>query len=183
MFRYGKIPKVNFPSNDRACYDQTKHLNHLRSLIVLSTKVNNLPFCGIITGSVTNWTFMGWTRYTCSPPSKSTGKTIWAAWRTCAWVEQYPTSLYPTVDWLCPLEMWSCRCLQEVVTHLTDLHKPPYCMTISVCLWSDNDVETFCWYCLICYAHMNLKYTIFVDCFSLCEKYWASNLCIVSFVD
>jgi hypothetical protein len=27
---------------------------------------------------------------------------------------------------------------------------------------SDNDVETFCWYCLICYAHMNVNYTIFV---------------------
>jgi hypothetical protein len=27
---------------------------------------------------------------------------------------------------------------------------------------SDNDVEEFCWYCLIFYAHMNLNYTIFV---------------------
>ena len=25
--------------------------------------------------------------------------------------------------------------LQEVVTHVTELHKPPYCMTISVCPW------------------------------------------------
>ena len=30
---------------------------------------------------------------------------------------------------------------------------------------SDNDVDKFCWYCLICYAHMNLNYTIFVDFF------------------
>jgi hypothetical protein len=40
----------------------------------------------------------------------------------------------------------------------------------NVCLFmicSDNDVEKFCWYCLICYAHINLNYTI----------------CIVSFVD
>jgi len=36
---------------------------------------------------------------------------------------------------------------------------------------------------IICYAHMNLNYTIFVDFFSLCKKYWASNPCIVSFVD
>ena len=48
---------------------------------------------------------------------------------------------------------------------------------------SDNDVEKFCWYCLICYAHMNLNYTIFIDLFSLCKTYWASNPCIVSFVD
>jgi hypothetical protein len=40
---------------------------------------------------------------------------------------------------------------------------------------SDNDVEKFCWYCLICYAHMNLNYTIFVDFVSLCKKYWTSN--------
>jgi hypothetical protein len=30
---------------------------------------------------------------------------------------------------------------------------------------SDNDVDKFCWYCLICYAHMNLNYTIFADFF------------------
>jgi hypothetical protein len=48
---------------------------------------------------------------------------------------------------------------------------------------SDNDVEKFCWYCLICYAHMNLNYTHFVDFYSLCKQYWASNKCIVSFVD
>jgi hypothetical protein len=48
---------------------------------------------------------------------------------------------------------------------------------------SDNDVEKFCWYCLICYVHMNLNYTIFLDFFSLCKKYRASNPCIVSFVD
>jgi hypothetical protein len=28
---------------------------------------------------------------------------------------------------------------------------------------SDNDVEKFFWYCPICYAHMHLNYTIFVD--------------------
>jgi hypothetical protein len=26
-----------------------------------------------------------------------------------------------------------------------------------------DDVKKLCWYCLICYAHMNLNYTIFVD--------------------
>ena len=43
LFRYGTC-KVNFPSHDRVCDDRIGHLNHLRSLIVLSTKVNNLPF-------------------------------------------------------------------------------------------------------------------------------------------
>ena len=39
-----KFRKVNFPSHDRVCDDQIRHLNQLRSLIVLSTKVNNLSF-------------------------------------------------------------------------------------------------------------------------------------------
>ena len=36
--------KVNFPSQYRVCDDRIRHLNHLQSLIVLSTNVNNLPF-------------------------------------------------------------------------------------------------------------------------------------------
>jgi hypothetical protein len=48
---------------------------------------------------------------------------------------------------------------------------------------SDNDVDNFCWYCHNCCAHMNLKYTIFVEFFSLCKKYWTSSPCIVSFID
>ena len=39
-----KFRKVNFPFRDRVCDDRIRHLNHMRSLIVLSTKVNNLPF-------------------------------------------------------------------------------------------------------------------------------------------
>jgi hypothetical protein len=37
-----------------------------------------------------------------------------------------------------------------------------------------HDVEKFCWYCLICYApmDMNLNYAIFVDFFPLCKKYY-----------
>ena len=41
LLHYGKI---NFPSHDRACNDRIRHLNHLRSLIVVSKKINNLPF-------------------------------------------------------------------------------------------------------------------------------------------
>jgi hypothetical protein len=55
-----------------------------------------------------------------------------------------------------------------------------FCLSM-IC--SDNDVEKMCWYCLICNAHMNLNYTIFFDLFSVCKTYWASNPCIVSFVD
>jgi hypothetical protein len=40
-----KCRKVSFLSHDRVCDDRIRHLNHLRSLIVLSTKVNILSFC------------------------------------------------------------------------------------------------------------------------------------------
>jgi hypothetical protein len=43
-FRYGKIPESQFPSHDWIFDDRITHLNQLRSLIVLSSKVNNLPF-------------------------------------------------------------------------------------------------------------------------------------------
>ena len=43
LFRYGKFRKVNFLYNDRICDDRIRHLNHIWSLIVLSTKVSN--FC------------------------------------------------------------------------------------------------------------------------------------------
>ena len=44
LFRYGKIPESQFSSHDQVCDDRIRHLNHLRPLIVLSTKVSNLPF-------------------------------------------------------------------------------------------------------------------------------------------
>ena len=44
LFRDGKIQEVNFPSHGRVCDNRIRHLNHMRSLIVLSTNVNNLPF-------------------------------------------------------------------------------------------------------------------------------------------
>ena len=40
-----KFWKVIVPSHDRVCDDRIGHLNHMRSLIVLFSKVNNLPFC------------------------------------------------------------------------------------------------------------------------------------------
>ena len=139
---------------------------------------------GIITGSVTNWTFIGWSRLTCSPPSKSTGNTTGAVWRSCARVEQHPRNLYPTIDWLYASEMQSFRCCKRCHTRYwtprTSILHDNFCLPI-IC--SDNDVEIFGWYCLTCYVHMNLNHTNFVDYFSLCKKYWASNPCIVSFVD
>ena len=39
-----KIRKVNYPSHDWVFDDRIRHLNHPLSLIVLSSKVNNLQF-------------------------------------------------------------------------------------------------------------------------------------------
>jgi hypothetical protein len=52
-------------------------------------------------------------------------------------------------------------------TPQTSILHDNFCLSM-IC--SDNDVEKFCWYCLICYAHMNLNYTIFVDFFFSMEK-------------
>ena len=65
-------------------------------------------------------------------------------------------------------------------TPQTSILHDNFCLSM-IC--SDNDDEKFCWYCLIGYVHMNLNYTIFVDFFSLCKTFWASNPCIISFVD
>jgi hypothetical protein len=57
-----------------------------------------------------------------------------------------------------------------------------YSCTSGSCLsmiCSDNDVEQFCWYCLSCYAHMNLNYTIFVDLFSLWRLPSSSHICSI----
>jgi len=116
--------------------------------------------------------------------SKSIGNTTGAAWRTCARVEQRPTRLIQRL-----IGSMRRRCESVVAargghtrywTLQTSILHDNFCLSM-IC--SDNDVEKFCWYCLICYAHMNLNYTIFVDFFSLCKTYWASNPCIVSFVD
>ena len=42
-------------------------------------------------------------------------------------------------------------------TPQTSILHDNFCLSM-IC--SDSDVEKFCWYCLICYAHMNLNYTI-----------------------
>ena len=47
-------------------------------------------------------------------------------------------------------------------TPQTSILNDNFCLS-TIC--SDNDVEKFCWYCLICYANMKLNYTIFVDFF------------------
>ena len=39
-----KFWKINFPSPARVCDDRNRQLNHLRSLSVLSARVNNLSF-------------------------------------------------------------------------------------------------------------------------------------------
>ena len=97
-----------------------------------------------------------------------------------ALVEEHPTSLYPTIDWFCASEIAARGGHTCYWTLQTSILHDNFCLS-TIC--SDNDVEKCCWYCLICYAHMNLNYTIFVDFVSLCKKYWTSNPCIVSFVD
>jgi hypothetical protein len=92
-------------------------------------------------------------------------------------VEQHPTSLYPMIDWLYASESEAVVAargghIRYWTPQISILHDN-FCLSM-IC--SDNDVEEFYWYCLICYAHMNLNYTIFVVFFySLCKKYWASN--------
>ena len=76
----------------------------------------------------------------------------------------------PTIDWL-----YASRCGAVVAAggahtrfgtlQISILHDN-FCLSM---ISSDNDVETFCSYCLMWYAHMNLIYTIFVDFLSLCK--------------
>jgi hypothetical protein len=64
-------------------------------------------------------------------------------------------------------------------TPQTSILHDNFCLSM-IC--SDNNVDKFCWYCLICHAHVYLNYTIFVEFFSLCTKYWAWISCIVFFL-
>jgi hypothetical protein len=75
--------------------------------------------------------------------------------------------------------------LQEVFTHVTELCKPPYCVTISVCPWF---ILIMMLRNLLILPYLLCPYEskLFDFCrffFSLCKKYWASNPYIVSFVD
>jgi hypothetical protein len=56
----------------------------------------------------------------------------------------------------------SASCSYYTLLNSTNLHTAWQFLSM-ICF--DNDVEKFCWYCLICYAHMNLNYMIFVDFF------------------
>ena len=99
-------------------------------------------------------------------------------WCTSGTRSHKPLSNYWLVLWVGDAKL---SLLQEVVTHVTELRKPPYCMTIYVCPWFVLIMMLrIVFDCLICYAYMNLNYTIL---FSLCKKYWASSPCVVSFVD
>ena len=186
-----KFRKVNFLSHDRVCDDRIRHLNHLWSLIVLSTKVNNLTF----------WKFEFSQEHWChgcqNDPERGVGM-VQAGMTHQAIADHFNVSRITisrlmirlrqtgrTYDRPCSMRQ---RCEAIVVargghtrywTLQTFILHDNFCLSM-IC--SDN-VDKFSWYFLICYAHMNLNYTIFVDFFSLCQKYWASNPCIVSFVD
>jgi hypothetical protein len=74
--------------------------------------------------------------------SKSTGNTTGAA-----------TSIYSTIDWFYAKRSW---------TPQTSILHDNFCLSM---IYSDNDVEKLSWYCLICYAHMNLNFTFFCQLF------------------
>jgi hypothetical protein len=50
-----RFRKINIPSHDRVCDDRIRHLNHMRSLIVLSTKLNISPFRKFESSAVDCW--------------------------------------------------------------------------------------------------------------------------------
>ena len=56
------------------------------------------------------------------------------------------------IDWFYTSEMQSCRYTRYWTPQTSILHNN-LCLSM-IC--SDNGVEKFCWYCLICYVHMNL---------------------------
>jgi hypothetical protein len=70
------------------------------------------------------------------------------------------------IDWFYASEMRCCCCCKRwshTLLNSANLHTAwKFCLSM-IC--SNNDVEKFCWFCLICYDHMNLNYTIFVDFF------------------
>ena len=86
--------------------------------------------------------------------SKSTGNTTGAAWRTCARVEPLIGSMRQRCEAVVAARSGHTRywTLQTSILH------DNFCLSM-IC--SDNDIEKCCWYYLICYAHMNLNYTIF----------------------
>jgi hypothetical protein len=71
--------KVNFPSHE----DRIRHLNHLRSLIVLSSKVNNLPF----------WKFEFSQERQCHDSVKMTVSEWWVWFRLESLTRQLQTTL------------------------------------------------------------------------------------------
>jgi hypothetical protein len=56
------------------------------------------------------------------------------------------------IDWFYTSEMQSCRYTRYWTPQTSILHNN-LCLSM-IC--SYNGVEKFCWYCLICYVHMNL---------------------------
>jgi hypothetical protein len=119
---------------------------------------------GIITGSVTNWTFMGWTLHTYSPPLKppETLQELRDA-RVPDWnniPQAFIQRLIGSMRRRCEAVVAARGGHRRYWTPQTSILHYNFCLAM-IC--SDNDVEKFCWYCFICYAHMNLNYTIFVD--------------------
>ena len=137
---------------------------------------------GIITGSVTNWTFMGWTRYRQNPPEalQELRDALVHEWNNIpqAFIQRLTGSKRRRCEAVVAARGGHTR----YWTPQTSILHDNFCLSM---IYSDNNVEKCCWYCFSCYTHMIDQSKLYDFCrfFSLCKKYWASNPCIVSFVD
>ena len=83
-----KFRKVNLPSHDRI-----RHLNYMRSLTVLSTKVNNLPF----------WKFAFYQERRCHGSVKMTVSERWV-WFKLDWLSQQAVADHFNVSKVTPFQ-------------------------------------------------------------------------------
>jgi epoxyqueuosine reductase QueG len=119
---------------------------------------------GIITGSVTNETFMGWTRrrvrHRQNPPEplQELRDALVHEWNNIQqdFIQRFIGSMRRRCEAIVAARGGHTH---HLVLQTSILHDN-LCLSM-ICY--DNDVEKCFWYCLICYAHVNLNYTIFFD--------------------
>jgi hypothetical protein len=102
---------------------------------------------GIITGSVTNWTFMGWTRYRQNPPEalQELRNALVHEWNNIP--QAFIQRLIGSMRRRCEAVVAARGGHTRYWTPQTSILQDNFCLSM-IC--SDNDVEKFCWYCLIC---------------------------------
>ena len=77
------------------------------------------------------------------------------AWRTCARLEQHPTSLYPTIDWFYASEMRSCHCCKRwsrTLLNFVNLHGAWQFVSVHDLFWK------WCWDILLICPHLLCPY-------------------------